>query len=431
MVALWIRVGTALAGQTAFGVRLAGPLAAALASWCLYDAGQRLFPGRRAGAMATVLMNATLLLGVGSVIMTPDSPLLFFWTLSLWAMVRLVAGGTGAWWLAAGLFAGLAIASKYTAVFLWVGIGLWLVLTPDGRIWLRRWQPWAAAALGCAVFSPVLAWNATHGWAGFLKQGSRIGDWQPMRAVGFLAELLGGQIGLVTPWIWVLCMAGLIAAARRAWTTRDAGWSLLTALSLPPLLVFIQHAIGDRVQGNWPAILYPALVIAAAGRAKPGRDSAWIGASALGFSITVIVYAQASLGLLPVPVRFDPIALRLTGWKGFATQADVLRREAGATFIVADGYATDSELAWWLATDATVVGTDARWALTALPPAAIAGETGLLLRDVRRREPPDPAVWEDARAAGTVMRAGAPFGFSAFVVRPVAGLAAVSLPRRD
>src|SRR5471032_183208 len=89
MVALWIRAGTLLAGQTAFGIRLLGPVAAALASWMLFDTAGRLFPGTKAGVAAVLLLNATLLLGVGTVIMTPDSPLLFFWTATLWAMARI------------------------------------------------------------------------------------------------------------------------------------------------------------------------------------------------------------------------------------------------------------------------------------------------------------------------------------------------------
>ena len=135
MVAFWIKAGTALMGQTALGVRLLGPLAAALASWMLFDAGRVLFPGTKAGIVAAILLNASLLLGVGTVIMTPDSPLLFFWTATLWAMARLAAGGAGGWWLAAGLFAGLALDSKYTALFLWVGVGLWVLLVPAARPW--------------------------------------------------------------------------------------------------------------------------------------------------------------------------------------------------------------------------------------------------------------------------------------------------------
>ena len=309
MVALWIKAGTMLGGQTALGVRLLGPLAGALASWMLLDAGRVLFPGRGAGVVAVVLLNATLLLGVGTVIMTPDSPLLFFWTAALWAMAWIASGGGGVWWLLAGVFGGLALDSKYTALLFWVGVGVWTLAVPSVRPWLRRWQPWAACAIGFALFAPVLWWNAEHGWAGFVRQGGRVEDWRPARSVQFLGELAGGQIGLVTPGIWVLCMAGLAVAARRAWRDRDAAWSLL---------VFVQHAFGDRVQGNWPAIIYPALSLAAGGLAMPARWS--LGAALLGFAMTGAVYVQAAADVFPVPVRFDPIALRLRGWDGLARQ---------------------------------------------------------------------------------------------------------------
>ena len=359
MVALWIRAGTLLAGQTALGVRLLGPLAAALASCMLFDAARLLFPGTRAGVVAVMLLNASLLLGVGTVIMTPDSPLLFFWTATLWAMARIAAGGPGVWWLAAGVFGGLALDSKYTALFLWIGVGLWVLLVPAVRPWLRRWQPWAACAIGFLLFAPVLAWNAAHGWAGFVRQGGRVEDWRPARAVGFLAELIGGQIGLATPLVWALCMAGLVVAVRHAWRSRDPAWSLLAALSLPPVLVFVQHAFGDRVQGNWPAIIYPALAIAAGGLRLRGRW--WIGASALGFAITVLAYVQAATGVIPLPPRLDPIAMRLAGWDGLAAQVEAFRDASGATFVAADGYGLASELAWWMPPGTTVVGTDDRW----------------------------------------------------------------------
>src|ERR1051326_6561486 len=104
MVALWIRAGTALAGTNPLGVRLLGRLAATLGSLLLADAADRLFPGRRAGETAAVLLNATLMLGAGSVLMTPDTPLLFFWTATFWAGARIASGGSPAWWLAAGAF---------------------------------------------------------------------------------------------------------------------------------------------------------------------------------------------------------------------------------------------------------------------------------------------------------------------------------------
>ncbi len=103
MVALWIRAGTSVGGDGAFGVRLLSPLAAALGSFLLFWAAEDLLPGRRAGAWAAALLNATLLLGVGAVTMTPDTPLLLFWTAALWALCRFHATGNGAWWLVAGV----------------------------------------------------------------------------------------------------------------------------------------------------------------------------------------------------------------------------------------------------------------------------------------------------------------------------------------
>ena len=91
MVALWIRLGTALAGDNALGVRLLGPLSVAVASLLLADAADRLLPGRSAGLRAAALLNATLLFGVGGVMMTPDTPLLVFWMACLWALARLLA----------------------------------------------------------------------------------------------------------------------------------------------------------------------------------------------------------------------------------------------------------------------------------------------------------------------------------------------------
>ena len=429
MVALWIRAGTEVLGQTAIGVRLLGPLAAALASWMLYDAALLLFPWTRAGVAAVMMLNASLLVGVGSVIMTPDSPLLFFWTATLWAVARVAVGRSGGWWLVAGVFGGLALDSKYTALLLWIGVGSWVILVPSVRPWLRRWQPWAACAIGLLLFAPVVRWNAAHGWVGFVKQGGRLEDWQPARAVGFLAELVGGQIGLATPLVWALCMAGLVVAMRRAWRQRDPGWSLLVALSLPTVVVFVQHAFGDRVQGNWPAIIYPALVIAAGGLALPRWW--WIGASGLGFAITAMAYGQAVGGWLPVPPRFDPVAIRLTGWDGLAREVAAAQAGAGAVYVAADGYGLSSELAWWLPAGTLVVGTDERWMLTTLPVADVAGRVGLLVRDARRDDAPDPAMWAGVRRIGTVVRPGAAGpAFAVYQVVALGGGEVERLPRR-
>ncbi len=392
MVALWIRAGTMLAGQGAFGIRLLGPLSAALGSLMLAQAAEDLFPGRRLGLPAAALLNATLLLAVGAVTMTPDTPLLFFWTGSLWALARLLATGRPAWWLAVGAFAGGALDSKYTAALLGLGIALWLVGTAEGRRWLRAPWPWLGGVLAVLCFLPVLGWNAAHGWASFAKQGGRTGDWRPADALRFLGELVGSQLGLGTPLVVVLCAAGVWMAARR-WR-QGAAPALLAALTVPGAVVFLQHGVGDRVQANWPAILFPAACIAAAAYAP----RFWRPAAALGFGIGALVYLQATTAVIPLPRRLDPSLIRLGGWTGLAEQVAAVH----AGFVAADNYG----LAAMLAHDipGPVVGAEPRWSLFALPAAVIAGQSGILIRSRRRAGPPDASPWLTLTPAGRLTR---------------------------
>src|SRR5260370_8448516 len=88
-------------------------------------------------------------------------------TAMLGALVRLHESDNARWWLAAGLFAGLALLSKFTAVMLAPAV-LAFALVPD---WRRRWlfspYPWAVALIAVAVFSPVLILNEQPDWASF------------------------------------------------------------------------------------------------------------------------------------------------------------------------------------------------------------------------------------------------------------------------
>ena len=367
MVALWIKIGTALCGNTPLGIRLLGPLASALGSLALYDTGNRLLPGQRFGLYAAALMNATLMLGAGCILMTPDTPLLFFWTLGLWALARLVQSGNPRWWLAAGGIAGLMLASKYTAALFLAGAGLWAISSPAIRAQLRTVWPWAGIALAFLLFSPDIAWNATHGWASYLKQGSREDGFNPARALQFLGELVGGQALLFTPVIAVLAVRGLWHLRGHA----SPGARLLLWLTLLPAAIFLEHVLKGRVQGNWVAILYPAACLAAA--AAPPR---WARpAVALGFGITALVYMQALAAPFPIPAARDTSALQMAGWKGFAAEAAATH----PAFLTSDDYATAAILAFYAPKTIPVLGLGPRWRYFNWYIAPVQGQTGLLI----------------------------------------------------
>ncbi|NKC30140.1 glycosyltransferase family 39 protein [Falsiroseomonas selenitidurans] len=404
MVAWFIRAGTLLAGENAFGIRLVGPIAIAAVSLLLARAGDALFPDRRPGVLAAVLFNATLLVGVGGILVTPDLPLLVFWTASLWALARLHATQDGRWWLAFGVLAGLALFSKYTAVLLGAGVVLWLLASRDAWRWWRSPWLWLGGALAGLVFSPVVAWNAAHGWASFAKQGGRAGADEAGFTLRYLGELLAGQAGLATPLVFILCLAGTAAATRAAWRG-DARAGLLAALVLPGAGLFLWQATGSRVQGNWPGILYPAACLAAAAF-RPARLARWPRpAVALGGVLALLVYIQAAFAPLPLGRRQDPTLARLGGWPDLAAAVEAERRAQGAAFVAAEEYGLAAELALHLPPGIPVVALNPRWALFNLP-RPVPGVTGLLVQSERRDSAPDwPGAEPIRRAEGPLIRA--------------------------
>ena len=398
MVALWIRAGTAVAGDTALGIRLFGPLSALLGSLLLWRAGEDLAPGRGVGRRAVWLLNGTLLLNAGSVVMTPDTALLLFWTASLAALARLLRTGNGVWWIAAGAAAGAAFDSKYTAILLVPGVVAWLLAVPSLRFWLRRREFWAAAVVAVAVTAPVLWWNLAHGWVSFARQGGRAGDFHSAAAVSHLFEFVSGQIGLATPLLAALFGIGIWRCVRAgAWRTPAAG--LIAATTLVPLAVFLQHALGDRVQANWPAILYPG---AALGTAMT-VERFWRSAVAVGLGLSGLVYVQATTALFDLPRRLDFSLIRLAGWDDLAREAEAARMAAGADCVAADEYGLAAELADRL--PGPVLGAEPRWALFALPPAPAACASVLLVRSARRGVLAPGGVWPVLTPAGQAVRA--------------------------
>jgi 4-amino-4-deoxy-L-arabinose transferase-like glycosyltransferase len=266
--AWWLSWGAAhlLGTEAPVAVRLPFLLLFALSTWLMYRLGTAT-AGRRAGLWAAVLLNLSpvFTLTTASWVL-PDGPLdCALLGAALCLMHALVLPrhprAAAAWWGGAGACAGLALFSKYSAVLTIGGAVLYLLTQPAHRRWLRRPHPYGAAAIAAAVFAPVIAWNATHGWASFAFQGARAAA-AHLHPLAPLATL-GGEALFVLPWIW-LPMIALLAAALRRGPVFWRHW-LLAWLALPPIAIFALVALwsSQRVLYHWAApgylMLFPLL----------------------------------------------------------------------------------------------------------------------------------------------------------------------------
>jgi 4-amino-4-deoxy-L-arabinose transferase-like glycosyltransferase len=346
-IALAIRAGTALFGDRELGVRAIPLLLCLPTSWAVWRSGAALLGDKRNGALACLLFNATLMVAAESMGATPDALLVAAAAFLLWTIAELQASSDGRWWLAAGIAAGLAIASKYTGLFLCGSLTLWLLANSGARAWLRTGWPYAGALIAASFSAPTLYWNATHGFVSFGFQFGRVASVHS----GHFLEFLGGQILLGSPFI--LALAGLGLARNGLAGPRPL--SFAAAMVWPALLYFAFHALHDRVQGNWPCFVYPALALLAAQSfaSELSERSAYLlrQARRLAFPAAALIlaaaYAQAFLGALPIGKR-DPIA-RMMG-VGFAPVAEKIAEDAArvdAHAIVTTNYSATSWLAFY------------------------------------------------------------------------------------
>lgn len=400
LIALWIKAGTGLIGQSPLGIRLLSPIGAAIGSLLLWRAGDDLFPGRNAGIVAAILLNATLMLNAGAIITTPDTPLLLFWTATIAAVARWHATGDDRWWIAAGIAEGLAFESKYTGVLLFPIVGLWLLMSPAGRAALRRPLPWIGLGFGLLLFAPVIFWNAGHGWVSFAKQGGRSAHLDLSDTLEHLAGLIGGQLGLATPIVAALMAAGVWRAIRDRSTANKLVWLSVVI----PGAIFVEHTLSGAVQANWPSILYPGAALAASGAASD-MTRKWLPAAVtLGAVITAIVYAQAIAAPIPLPVRHDPTALELAGWPQFAAGVARFAQVRHSAFIAGTDYATVAELAYRRPKSIAVIGVGPRWRYFDLPSLAPNARQSGLLVEPRYLKPQTDGRFHDATLIGALDR---------------------------
>jgi 4-amino-4-deoxy-L-arabinose transferase-like glycosyltransferase len=352
MVAWLIAVGRLVGGDDAFGIRLFGPFLLFAESVLLAGTVRDLGGGRLAMTLAALFFQLTLAGLAIAVVMTPDTALLFFAVLTLRLLAAIVAGGPASLWLGVGLAGGAAMLSKYTALFLGLGILGWLLSSSNRRAALRGPWVWSAAVVAGLVFSPVVVWNEQNGWVSFAKQGGRAGvAYSP--SLQRLGSFLAGQAGIATPILAGLLVWALVVMVRRAWRTNDDVATLLVATSVPSLAYLTFYALGTKAEANWTLIGIPSAVLAM----SLAIDERWqlpprwlrattYGGYALGTVLCALVVVHAILPLGPSFGRADPIS-RLEGYAELSDAlVDLAAREQGAQIVTGD-YGTAALIAYY------------------------------------------------------------------------------------
>jgi len=179
-----------------------------------------------AGAMAVspLLLASAHLFGT-----TPLD--LFFWTLLVYLVVRILRTGDERLWIVGGLVAGVGLLNKDLVAFLAFGVLAGIAIAGPRRRLASPWL-WASALIAGLLWTPYLVWQAQHGWPQLAVAHSiaagRSGTSEPRWA------FLPFQLVLVSPYLAPVWIAGLVrlfrAPALRFCRALAWSWAVLAAV---------------------------------------------------------------------------------------------------------------------------------------------------------------------------------------------------------
>ena len=357
MIAWFIRFGTAIFGDTNFGVRFAGVLAMLVTQLLLADIVYRVTQDVHAVVLAVLMPEAAVYYGLLMAKVAPDVALIPFAVAMVWALIRLNESKDARWWLVAGIFAGLALLSKLTAVMLLPAVAAFMLVPGWRRRWLRSPYPWLAALIALGLFLPVLIWNATHDWASFRFQFVRATAIHELsfRTIG---DFIGLQFGLVGPILLPVVLSGAVLTAWRGYRRLDAVAVLLSTSVLVPFCYFFWKSMTLRVGDTWPMFIWPiGFAAAAINIAMLRREGAserliksansWANAAiASGIVLVVLVFLYYVVSPWNFAGQADPIG-KEAGYEQVVVRAQAQLEKTGASWIATTDYRTYAMLRWY------------------------------------------------------------------------------------
>lgn len=332
MVALWIRIFTAnqlLISHELF-VRLGSLVSCGISSWIMFRIGLRLHSAR-AGFFIALLYNSSIYAGIiAGLFIMPDGPQMLFWTWSLLQLTKLSFDEAPLKnWLLFGLTSGLCMMSKVHAIFIFGGLGLYILFSK--RSWLRQPGLYLGTCLAVLIFLPVVFWNIHNDFITYRYHSARVTPGFDLHLLGFFRELMG-QIVYNNPVNVVLVILGVLNFKKLMIkkSERDA-LTLFNYIALPMISVLLVLALFRDTLPHWSGPAYVTLLplggIKLAIFSK--RNIPGVLKWALGIFVFFILTAFTAIHLLPGTIGKtdkketygqNDISLDLYGWKDASTQ---------------------------------------------------------------------------------------------------------------
>ena len=247
-----------------FALRLSSVIFMTIDTYIIYKLGCLVY-NKLAGFYAALLYTASLYCFIiTGIFIMPDTPLMMFTLLAIYCFIlsfrgeRSEAEESAKHYLLAGLFTGLALLSKYSAAFIWVGVGLYVLIFD--RKQLKNKYLYLSALISIICMLPVLIWNLQNDFISFTFHGDRVSFFGKLQPLDFLAEIIG-EFGYNNPINYVLIIIALVAFFKGSQYLEKTSGRFLLCFALPFIGLFWFFSLMRETLPHWSAPAFSILLL--------------------------------------------------------------------------------------------------------------------------------------------------------------------------
>ena len=182
--------------EAEWGVRLVNVFSMSMSAYVIYKLTCKV-SNEESALKAIYIFSSVVIIHAGYTITTPDSPLILFWSLSLYSAYCALFENSTKHFILVGLFLGLMMLSKYTAILFVLFLLLFLLL--KRRDVFLDYRFYVAIFIAMLVVSPLLYWNYQHEWISFLFQINHGTNADKQINLNSFFEFFGAQFGIFSP----------------------------------------------------------------------------------------------------------------------------------------------------------------------------------------------------------------------------------------
>ncbi len=357
MAAYSIGLGTLLFGNTVFGVKFMAViwfaginflfLQTLWLSFLLFKSQLSTEELGRYSFMGLILFNLSIFAHLYAITMVPDTPLLYFWLLTLHFFLKLIQTGQRKWWFWLGVSLGLGLVSKYTMVAILPALFTILLIKKDLRRYFRTPYPYLTLGIMIAIFSPVILWNAQHHWASFGFQFTHRAEKLKPFTSKYLIQLFFSQLFILTPLVFGFLVDFIVRLIKNRF--RDFIPNVMFFSGFFIIGGFLYISLKSLVKMNWLLPGYLGWIIGAVLLfvTRKGQLNKWI-KTGVYFSVFLLLFSHLILLVPNMPLGEGNT---WSGWKDAAKKIYKLQQIMGGkqkTFIFANSYKSASLLKFYL-----------------------------------------------------------------------------------